>query len=136
MKAASLSLRNEMKSYADSAENKLLKLERIFNYLMEEPTGRDSVIMDKMLKDTHHMLAYASTDKIRDVLIISCIQNINHFKIACYGTAQSLAIELGLTTVTDLLHEILSWEKQTDMNLSKIAIQEVNVKAAEVSQTK
>lgn len=129
LKASSISLRNELNNYAESIDDKLLKLERIFSYLMEEPTGRSNKIMKEFLKDTHHMLEYASGDRIRDVLIISCIQNINHYKISGYGTAQSIAMELEIATIPDLLHEILNWEKQTDRKLTQIALQEVNIKA-------
>jgi len=134
LKASNINLRTEIKNYAESSSDKLLKLERVLTYLAEEPKDKINPVMEKLLDETHYLLKHASNDKIRDVLIISCIQNINHYKIAGYGTAQSLAMELELATVTDLLHEILTWEKQTDRHLTKIATDEVNVKAAKAGE--
>ena len=82
-----------------------------------------------MLEETHDMLEYASTNSIRDAVMIGCIQTINHYKIAGYGTALAFAVDVKLNTVSDLLHEILEWEKETDRMLTKIALKEVNEKA-------
>ena len=128
-KATNPNLRNELKAYLESTFDKISKLERVFNYLMDSPTGRENLIMDKMLEDSRHILKVASSDPLRDVLIASCFQNIIHYKIAGYGSAHAMAMELELRTVTDLLHEVLMWEKQSDQTLTAIAVKELNVKA-------
>ncbi|MDN3690250.1 ferritin-like domain-containing protein [Cyclobacterium jeungdonense] len=131
-KATSPRLQKELKNYLESTFDKINKLERVFNYLMDSPTGRENLIMDKMLEDTHHILKISSSDELRDVLITSCLQNIIHYKIAGYGSAHAMAMELDLRTVTDLLHEVLMWEKQSDQVLTSIAVKELNVKATKV----
>ncbi len=37
-------LKREIKKYLESADGKLLKLERVFNYLMLEPVGRKNKV--------------------------------------------------------------------------------------------
>jgi ferritin-like metal-binding protein YciE len=128
-KVTSATLKDEIKKYVNGTNTNIAKLERVFSDLSEDPTTRDNMIIDKMLEDLQHMLKYAASDQLRDVLIISCIQNINHFKISGYGTACALALELELETISGTLHQMLSWEKQTDRILSKIAMEEVNAKA-------
>lgn len=132
VKVRSEALKGEIGRYIDSTDDKILKLERIFSYLMTEPSGVKNEIIDKFIEDTHKMLQYASSDDIRDVVFIACIQNINHYKIATYGTALAFAIELKLNTVADLLHEILEWEKDTDRALTKISLEEMNGKEATI----
>jgi ferritin-like metal-binding protein YciE len=130
--ATSTSLKNELKKYSDSTEIKIEKIEDMFDELDLKPSKRDNVIMDKILEDLEHMLKFTSIGQLRDALIISCIQNINHLKISGFGTSHAIADELDRHAISTLLQEILAMEKLTDKALTKIAIEEVNVKAAEV----
>jgi ferritin-like metal-binding protein YciE len=133
--ATSNSLKNELKKYSDSTEIKIEKIETMFDELDLKAAKRDNVIMDKMLEDLDHMLQFTSIGQVRDALIISCIQSINHFKISGFGTGHAIAVELDKYTIATLLQEILTMEKLADKALTKIAINEVNIKAAEVQAT-
>lgn len=124
-------LKAEIANYAESTQNKLIKLERVFNYLMDEPEGRKNGAVNKMIEDTHELLKCIVNNDLRDSMMIACIQNINHFKIAGYGTARAFALELNLETPAELLSDILRWEKETDRALTKIAIEEINRKTPE-----
>lgn len=122
-------LKVEIDTYNQSSGDKLIKLERAFNYLMEEPKGRKNKVMREMIGDTRYILNLAPTDEMRDVVLAACIQNINHYKIAGYKTALAFAIELELSTVADLLHEILEWEKEMSTRLTAISLNEIFNKA-------
>lgn len=123
-------LKSEMKKYATRTGDKIMKLQRVFSYLMAEPEGRKSGVMEELIHDTHFMLEHTESAPIRDAMLIACLQNTNHYKIAGYGTAAAFARELNLDNGIDLLEEILAWEKQTDRNLSAIAMESVNAKAS------
>lgn len=120
----SVKLKNEIEKYIDSSDSKLLKLERIFNYLMQEPTKRKNQVIDKLLDETHEMLSYTSSPHLKDILMISCIQNICAYKISGYKTASMFSVELELDTVTDLIQHILEWETQTSKTLAILALEE------------
>lgn len=109
-------------NYYESAGNKILKLERVFNYLMDEPQGRTHEVMDRMIADTHHVLRYAANDRMRDVILLTCIQNINHYKIAGYRNALLFSVELGLDNATDLLTDILEWETQASREFAEAGL--------------
>lgn len=126
--ATSTSLQSEMQKYWASSSDKLLKMERVFSYLMTEPSGKKNMVINSLLSKTHQMFEL-STGTLRDVLLVSCLRTICYYKIAGYETATALAEELGLETPCLLLDQALSWEKETDKALSKIAMQEVNLKA-------
>ncbi len=123
-------LLNEMQKYADSTRDKVTKLERVFNYLMEEPEIHPDEVMEKMIEDVYELVTHAA-EPLRDALIISCLQNINHYKISGYGTARAMAMQLEFEKASELLNEILTWEKEMDQRLTLLAMEEVNVKAAE-----
>lgn len=121
---ASAPLRTEVEKYYASSNDKLLKLHRVFSYLMTEPEGRKNEVMKKMIDDTKYVLKQASNDHIRDVVLATCIENINHYKIAGYRSALSFAIATGLDNVADLLSEILEWEREASRSFARIDLSE------------
>lgn len=116
-------LKAELLDYAETTRNKIIKLERAFNYLMKEPAGEKNVILRKMISDTHDMLKIVTSDETRDVMLLSCIQSINQYKMAGYRTALAFSIELQLDTVADFLHEIVEWERKSERVFSKIILE-------------
>jgi ferritin-like metal-binding protein YciE len=120
------SLKKEIEKYTSSSNNKLLKLERMFNYLMTEPAGGKSEVIDKLLEETKRMLTGCDVPHLRDQLAIGCIQSINAYKVTNYRAAYMFAIELELDAVADLVQEILEWETINKKIISKVAIEIFN----------
>jgi ferritin-like metal-binding protein YciE len=118
-------LQSEMEKYIEQSSNKINKLERIFNYLMEEPGGLTNCVVDKMIEDMHAVLKASSSPRLRDVMLTSSLLAINHYKLGLYGSAQVIALELEIETVSDLIAEIVKWEKETNKELSRIALEEI-----------
>lgn len=119
-------LKMELDKYTDRAGEKTLKLQRAFNYLMQEPRKRKNEVIDRVIKETRHMLGYATEMHLKDVLMVTCFQNINAYKTASYRTAYLFAVELGLDTVADFLQQILEWELETGKSLNSLSIHEFN----------
>jgi ferritin-like metal-binding protein YciE len=111
-KVKSSLLKAELEDYGEISRHKIIKLERVFNYLMTEPTGEKNIIIRKMITETHTMLDITKSDETRDVMILSCVQGINQYKIAIYRAALALSIELQLDQVTELINEIIEWERK------------------------
>jgi len=57
----------------------------------------------------------------KDAAIIAAAQRVEHYEIAAYGTARTLADELGYDDAKDLLNETLDEESAADQLLTKIA---------------
>jgi ferritin-like metal-binding protein YciE len=57
---------------------------------------------------------------ILDLVIVACMQRIEHYEIAAYGTSIALAEAVGEKEVTRLLSETLEEEKQTDVKLTEV----------------
>lgn len=49
-KVTSARIRNEIENYTGSADAKMLKLERVFNYLMKEPLTRENAAINELMK--------------------------------------------------------------------------------------
>jgi ferritin-like metal-binding protein YciE len=58
---------------------------------------------------------------VRDAALISAAQRVEHYEIAAYGTARTLAGELNLGEARDLLDQTLDEESNADKLLTKIA---------------
>lgn len=119
-------LRVEIQRYVGNADNKLQKLDRIFNYLMQEPRSRKNEVVARMIAETHHLLDLTSSGHLRDILMVGCIQSINAYKIAAYRTAYLYTLELELDTAADLAQQILEWELETSKTLATLSIHEFN----------
>lgn len=119
-------IRNEINNYTRNADDKMLKLDRVFNYLMVEPITRTNEVVNKLMSETQQMLGSTTSSHLKNVLSIGCIQNINAYKIASYRSAYMIAVELELDTPADLLQQILEWEIETSKELAALSIEEFN----------
>ena len=119
-------IRSEIEKYTESADSKMLKLERIFNYLMTEPLTRKNDVIKGLMDETHQILSATTSTHLRDILAIGCLQNVNAYKIAGYRSAYMFAVEMELDTATDLLQQILEWEIDSSKGLSALSIEEFN----------
>lgn len=116
-------VKREIEKYKMSSHNKLLKLERVFNYLMKEPITRKNEVTIKLLEETRNMLASSAGSNLRDQMAIACIQNINAYKVTTYRTVYMYAIELELETVADIIQQVLEWETAESKVLNNLAIE-------------
>lgn len=123
---ASPRLRKAMDDYVQDADEKLLKLDRLFNYLMQEPEFRKNKVIVKLLDDTREMLSYTDSPHLRNILVVSCLQNINAYNISCLKIAYMFTVELEMDSASDLLQQILETELETGKTLSSLAIEEFN----------
>ena len=118
-------LQNEIEKYIEQSSFKISKLERIFNYLMEEPAANSSNVVSTILQEIAANVKNAASPRLRDIIVTSSFLAMNQYKLGMYSCAEILALELEVETVSDLLHEIVNWEKDTSKSLSKIALEEV-----------
>jgi ferritin-like metal-binding protein YciE len=63
---------------------------------------------------------------VRDAAIIAVAQRVEHYEMAGYGTARTLARMLGQERAARLLQETLDEEKSADRTLTEIAEGHVN----------
>lgn len=89
--------------------------------------------MEGLVEEGAELISEDAQDNVRDAGLIGAAQRVEHYEIAAYGTARTLALQLDLQTAADLLGQTLEEEKATDIKLSKLAANTVNVEAAQAS---
>ncbi len=77
--------------------------------------------MAGLLAEGDEVLGEAGGGASKDAAIIAAAQRVEHYEIAAYGTARTLASELGYDDAKKLLDETLDEESAADQLLTKIA---------------
>ena len=90
--------------------------------------------MDGLIDEGQKIMAENLSDEVMDAAIIGGCQKIEHYEIACYGTARTYAEQLGLIDVAQLLQQTLMEEHDADDRLTTLATSDVNLRA-EVGST-
>jgi ferritin-like metal-binding protein YciE len=89
---------------------------QIGSSLSEECKG-----MQGLIKEGAEIVSGEGDPIVRDAALIAAAQRVEHYEIAAYGTARTLADELDLDDAKDLLDQTLDEEGNADKLLTKIA---------------
>ncbi|HEX2532587.1 MAG TPA: DUF892 family protein [Chitinophagaceae bacterium] len=85
--------------------------------------------VEGIIEEGVKVMAEDLSPEVMDAAIIGGCQKIEHYEIACYGTARTYAEQLGLTEVAQLLQQTLLEEQDADDRLSALAMADVNLRA-------
>jgi ferritin-like metal-binding protein YciE len=77
--------------------------------------------MAGLIAEGEQIVSAQGDPTVKDAALISAAQRVEHYEIAAYGTARTLADELGIADAKDLLDQTLDEESQADKLLTKIA---------------
>lgn len=119
-------LKEEMTKYGLGADSRLLMFERIFNYLMIEPEARRNKVVVRLVEETMEMIDITDSPHLKDILMVSCLQNLNAYKVSSLKAAYMFTIELEMDTASELLQQVLESELETGKALTNLAIEEFN----------
>ena len=77
--------------------------------------------MRGLIQEGEEIISATGDPNVKDAALISAAQRVEHYEIAAYGTARTLADEIGLGEAKDLLDQTLDEESNADKLLTKIA---------------
>jgi ferritin-like metal-binding protein YciE len=77
--------------------------------------------MRGLIKEGEEIVTAEGDPTVKDAALISAAQRVEHYEIAAYGTARTLADELDVNDAKDLLDQTLDDESSADKLLTKIA---------------
>jgi ferritin-like metal-binding protein YciE len=77
--------------------------------------------MEGLITEGDEIVKAQGDPAAKDAALIAAAQRVEHYEIASYGTARTLADELDLSDAKDLLDQTLDEESQADKLLTKIA---------------
>ncbi len=105
------------------------RLDMIFRELDKTPSRETCEAMKGLLREGEEMIDAKGDSNVRDAALIAAAQRVEHYEMAGYGTARSLAMHLGRNEAARLLQQTLDEEKSADSKLTDIAEHAVNVHA-------
>jgi len=101
-------------------ENQVTRLEEAAKILDISPTGKKCVGMEGCIKEGAEVLGEKGDENVLDLGIIGAGTRVEHYEMAGYMTAISLAQRLGEREVVKLLQESLAEEQAADQKLRSI----------------
>lgn len=128
-RASSPKLRNAIQKHIDETQKQMSRLDKAFIKLNKPPKGRENLCMKALIEETARLLENSGDPQVLDAGLITAVQHINHYEIAGYGTTTAYANALEMKDISALLHENLEEEKAIDVELTRLAENEVNVRA-------
>jgi ferritin-like metal-binding protein YciE len=99
-------------------------VERIDDLLATSGIAKTGEVCDGMrglIEEGSHVISADGDPTAKDAALIAAAQRVEHYEIAAYGTAATLADELGLDDAKDVLGQTLDEEETADKLLTKIA---------------
>src|SRR5262245_8317668 len=120
--AGSDDLRQAIMEHLEETREHVKRLDRAFEELaIASPTGHHCEAMAGLIREAEEIVQAEGDPVACDAALISAAQRVEHYEIAAYGTARTLADELGKTETADYLTMTLDEESAADKKLTKIA---------------
>ena len=114
-------LRTAFTEHLAETRDHVSRLEEIFGQLGKQPGTERCKAMQGLIAEGAEIISAEGDPTAKDVALIAAAQRVEHYEIAGYGTARTLAGELGHGDAKDLLDQTLDEESTADKLLTKIA---------------
>jgi ferritin-like metal-binding protein YciE len=114
-------LQDAFKGHLEETEAQVQRLERIAEILDIKPSGKKCVGMEGCIKEGAEALSEDGDETVLDLGIIGAGSRVEHYEMAGYLTAISLAEQIREKQVVSLLRESLAEERGAEDKLRRIA---------------
>ncbi|MDQ6704462.1 MAG: ferritin-like domain-containing protein, partial [Acidobacteriota bacterium] len=121
-KAASDSeLGEAFREHLEQTKGQARRIEEVFGFLEMKPKSKLCQAMKGLVEEGQETMGEDMEDSLMDCAIIGAARRIEHYEMAGYDTARSLAQSVGIKEISNLLQETLNEETQADKRLMQIA---------------
>jgi len=124
-------LKEGLQAHLEETEEQLKRLEEIFETMELPARGPKCKAMEGLIEEGKEILEEDMEDQVRDAAIIAACQRVEHYEIAGYGCAKTFAQQCGHEDIVQLLEQTLEEEKAADEKLTQVAMEHINMEAAE-----
>lgn len=114
-------LRAGFEEHLEQTKTHVERLDQATEILGFKLTGHKCKAMEGLIKEGGELISEDAEQTVKDAGLVGAAQRVEHYEIAGYGVAISLAKQLGHDDVADLLHKTLEEEKETDAKLTQVA---------------
>jgi Mn-containing catalase len=116
-------LKEAFEKHKTQTEGQVKRLQDVFGLLGEKPKAKTCKAMQGLVAEGQETIQEGQEMEplAADLALIAAAQRVEHYEISAYGTARSLARQLGATDGARLLSHTLGEEESTDYLLTMIA---------------
>jgi ferritin-like metal-binding protein YciE len=114
-------LRAAFQNHLEETRGHLQRLQELIPTLGTPVPTETCEGMKGLIKEGDEIVQMQGDPTAKDAALIAAAQRIEHYEIAAYGTAKTLADVLGLDDAKELLDQTLDEEANADKLLTKIA---------------
>jgi len=119
--ATNTELRQAFQHHLEETRDHVRRLDDIIGQLGGAVPTEQCKGMQGLIAEGEEIIEAQGDPTVRDAGLIAAAQRVEHYEIAAYGTARTLAGELDLGDAKDLLDQTLDEEANADKLLTKIA---------------
>jgi len=121
--ANSEELKGAFTTHLQQTEVHVSRLEEILIGLGESPKGKKCKAMEGLIEEGSETMKEDAEPGILDLALITAAQKVEHYEIAGYGCARTLAERAGEEEIAATLQLTLDEEGETDKLLTQIALE-------------
>jgi Mn-containing catalase len=121
--ARSDEVRLAVEQHLEETRDQVERLKEAFGLLGVQAKGKPCKGMAGLLEEGEEVIAEGEDmeDASADLALIAACQKVEHYEISAYGTARTMAAQIGLPAVAELLNKSLAEEQVADSLLSQLA---------------
>lgn len=105
------------------------RVQQVFEQLGQPVKTNDNQIAQAMIMEVENMISNTSASPVRDAALIVAANQMQHYRVAVYGSLSHYAELIGKSEATKSLTQNLEDSKGGDEKLTRIGEQNVNQKA-------
>src|SRR5262245_57859582 len=129
--ATTRALKVAFQKHFQETKGHIARLDKALQQLGASARRKTCEGMKGLLNEGETIINKTPEGTLRDAVMITAAQKVEHYEMASYGTARTYARVLGAPAVARLLEQNLKEEKAADAKLTTIAEGSVNSEAAE-----
>jgi ferritin-like metal-binding protein YciE len=114
-------LREAFETHLEQTQTHVTRLEKIGKQLDATMKGKKCKAMEGLIEEGKEIMDEDAEPALLDLALIGAAQKVEHYEIAGYGTARTLAEIASEDDVAKILQETLDEEGETDKHLTEIA---------------
>jgi len=114
-------LKEAFETHLEETRGHVRRLNELVSRSGLRPPQEDCEAMEGLIKEAEEVVSATGDPAAKDVALIAAAQRVEHYEIAAYGTARTLADQLGMDEARGLLQETLDEEGRTDALLTQLA---------------
>lgn len=119
--AHSEELRKAFQEHLEETRGHVERLQQVMNDVPQTIPQETCEAMQGLIREGEEIIGARGDGAAVDAALIAAAQRVEHYEIAAYGTAKTLADQLGYDRAEDLLDDTLDEESKADKLLTKLA---------------